>query len=326
VQHGEKGPKTRLVWGYPLEMTILEAIFARPLIDHFSDGTESPMAIGKRRWKLGVGLLDIANTGVKHSLDFSKFDASVHPKLINLAFRILKTNFPNMSRDEEAAWDAIVNYFIHTTILMPDGNIYQKHSGIPSGSYFTQLVGSVVNFILINYITILQLGFVPSRGMLMVLGDDSVFSAPKALNLQQAAAEFERAFGMKLSVEKSIITFEPTPHFLGHYWKDGYVHKPLWECLRALCYHERYVPDLKTYRIQKLIAFSGEHPKMDYLCRRLLMELADPNYRGLILFTRVDGATRFFTGLSKLEGITKRLVNMDLSSTVLHRYLQTALL
>ena len=44
VRTQRKG-KTRLVWMYPLEMTILEAIIARPLIDQFSR-VEHPMTFG----------------------------------------------------------------------------------------------------------------------------------------------------------------------------------------------------------------------------------------------------------------------------------------
>jgi len=51
-------------------------------------------------------------------------------------------------------WDTLKNYFVHTPIRMANGECYKKRNGIASGSYFTQLVGSVANAILMNYVSI----------------------------------------------------------------------------------------------------------------------------------------------------------------------------
>lgn len=42
--------------------------------------------------------------------------------------------------------------FINTKIMLPDGRMVRKDHGIPSGSYFTSLVGSLSNAVICNYL------------------------------------------------------------------------------------------------------------------------------------------------------------------------------
>lgn len=49
------------------------------------------------------------------------------------------------------AWNYIEEYFINTPLLLSNSEAWQKSAGIPSRSYFTQLVSSIVNCIIINY-------------------------------------------------------------------------------------------------------------------------------------------------------------------------------
>lgn len=206
--------KTRLVWGFPLEMTMLESRYARPLIDLFME-IPSPMSIGLSKPDLGGHLLGLSNKGKNvYGLDYSKFDSSISSTLIHYAFDILKTWFIDVNDKE---WNIMVNYFISTPIVMPNGNLYTgKRHGVPSGSYFTQLIDSVVNVILI--------GALSSRFSLniywrelFVLGDDSIFSTRKKLAFSEVR-EFLLKYGIKLNVHKSIAN---EVHYLGAVWFSG---------------------------------------------------------------------------------------------------------
>lgn len=94
------------------------------------------------------------------SFDFSNFDKTVTKQLIEIAFSILLCNI-DMShyQDREIPrvdrlmkpWNYIKEYFINTSLLLSNGEVWQKSGCIPSGSYFTQLIGSIVNWIIINY-------------------------------------------------------------------------------------------------------------------------------------------------------------------------------
>jgi hypothetical protein len=207
--------KTRLVWGYPLEMTMLEAQFARPLIDQFLI-MRTPLAFGMKKNTLGA-LLDnhVSHKTYQYAIDYSKFDSSINSKLIHIAFSILATWFDQEDMDNRG-WDQLVKYFITTPIVMPDGNLYTgKRHGVPSGSYFTQLIDSIVNVMLIGAVSS-EHGFNLHWRDLFVLGDDSIFGCEKKLNLEQMAQTFKR-YGITMNAMKSKTQ---TLEFLGAVWKN----------------------------------------------------------------------------------------------------------
>ena len=150
TQPGKDGPKVRLVWGYPQAVTLMEARFARPLIDRFVS-QPSVMAFGLSDAGLGARLIPISNMGSRLSLDFSGFDSSIHDELISIAFSVMATHFRELNEEERRCWQFIRGYFTNTPIAMPDGQLYVKRRGVPSGSYFTQIVDSIVNFLVVQY-------------------------------------------------------------------------------------------------------------------------------------------------------------------------------
>nr|WPR17434.1 MAG: RNA-dependent RNA polymerase [Yellow silver pine partitivirus 4] len=259
LQHGEDGPKERLVWGYPASMTMLEATLARPLIDSFLK-TWSPMAFGLRNYELAARLLPIVRSGVRYSLDFSKFDAKASSRLIDAAFRILRTFFLEsniqfrfgvelVSVPFEKLWSLITWYFIHTRIVMPDGQLYQKHRGVPSGSYFTQLIDSIINYLVICYSFIKATGEAPHAHKFFVLGDDSIVGHRQFVKVQ-ALANAAADFGMEINLDKSIITRDGQPvHFLGHYWSKSLPDRDEDETAKRMAFNERYLDMNSDLRI-----------------------------------------------------------------------------
>lgn len=269
IQFGQEGPKTRLVWGYPLSATLVEATFARPLIDHYL-GVVTPMAFGYRKMELSAVTQRLRNCGLTYCLDYSKFDSSICARFIYFAFDVMKTHFREFVEDEEIAWKRMVDYFIHTTILMPDGYIYQKHGGVPSGSYFTQLVDSIVNFMATQYIALRATGKAIPDGWLFVLGDDSIFTLSTFVgmsDIQRYGAEL----GLKINLEKSTVARKSNKvHFLGHYWPHGVASRPLEELQLRLVTSERPSRDpLPTQRGNKLFAFTGDCKEGSILASQL---------------------------------------------------------
>lgn len=214
----QRGNKTRLVWGYPLEMTIMEARFARPLIDMFKQRS-TPMAFAMTKCELGAKIESHFDNvpGVTVCTDYSKFDSTIPAHFIRRAFKILETWFPKEDR-KTLGWDIMVKYFITTPIVMPDGNLYTgKNHGVPSGSYFTQLVDSIVN-VAICYALGSRFNFSFRRRSLFVLGDDSMLRVEGKFSVREWAA-YVKQFGMCIHDDHKTVIGKN--HFLGATWIKG---------------------------------------------------------------------------------------------------------
>lgn len=234
----QRGNKTRLVWMYPLEMTILEAKFARPLIECFKN-IRTPMPYSLRRYQLGARLSYTMIERNNVSLDFSKFDSSVPSWLIKKAFKILGTWF-DFNEDTAKVFDKIQYYFINTPLVMIDGHLYHgKNHGVPSGSYFTQLIDSIVNYIIITA-AMQKYKLHHHEGRVHVLGDDSVFSTNVSVNLNELKSYFA-TFGFNLNVTKSAVTKVSEPyHFVGFEWFRGSPNRDLDKSLLSMTQPEKW--------------------------------------------------------------------------------------
>jgi len=248
-------PKTRLAWIYPAEMLMVEGLYAPVMYREFEKMPNGPMLIGKSSQRLFTEWVAGARDGMKlYGLDFSKFDCRVPAWLIKIAFDILHSNVdwlhwrgkPTSKRSRQKwrnVWDGMVWYFINTPILMPDGRMFRKYRGVPSGSWWTQLVDSVVNYILVEYMAACQNVTIKS---LKVLGDDSAFSSCVNMNLSNAADD-ARAVGMVLSVEKSDVVVDATQlKLLGTTYRNGHAHRPREEWFKLALYPENEVKDVET--------------------------------------------------------------------------------
>jgi len=301
----QSGNKTRLVWGYPLEMTIMEARFARPLIDQFKR-RRSPMAFGMSKTELGaiIHRYVVDSPGKIVALDYSGFDTTISKTMIKQAFRILGTWFTEEDC-AEYGYNDLVSYFIRTPIVMPDGHLYRgKEHGVPSGSYFTQLVDSIVN-VALCYALASRFNFKFNNASLLVLGDDSIMNVTHGDVDLIAWANYLEGFGLKLNIDKSHID---EPHFLGAYWLRG---KPDAD-LRILV-NKAAFPE--NFRVYELTPRAGAEAVLrsyasSYLSAYVLLPMGNRRYESRTLDfpssdevinpTHLSGSDRFLLEESKL--------------------------
>lgn len=256
-------PKIRHVWGEAFENVILEGMTAAPLITAYQAKGE-PMPIGIHIYKR---LPEIINTTLNHNtephhgvgLDIKSFDTSVMPWLIHEAFNILRENIIFPDEMSEHAFDYSIEHFITRPVVMPDGRMWLKRVGVPSGSYFTQLIDSIINMIATYYA---QLHIYDRTFRTYVLGDDSLFGVPTYYPIPDPA-HFEPYFlklGFTLSTAKCIVASRPQHlEFLGHVAKGTRVSRDEAELLRLALYPEQPVlgPALSITRITGLLVDSA---------------------------------------------------------------------
>ncbi|PSN38948.1 hypothetical protein C0J52_08930 [Blattella germanica] len=148
--------KVRAVW--PAVMTLCEGGFAIPLIEAYKK---------RNLIRSGRFVHRFYGQGIKFVFDFSEFDEIVPDWLIDFAFDILVVNIDVCNYrgygvpDGEHAYRlyfVIKDYFINTPIRTASGLKYEINFGIPSGSYFSQLIHSVYKAIVIDYIERVYLG------------------------------------------------------------------------------------------------------------------------------------------------------------------------
>ena len=257
----QKKGKTRLVWGYPMSMTLLEGVFAKPLLSELKGGL-TPMAFAMTNKNLGSRILSAQqNSKYWFSLDMSQFDSSIQKEVIQSCFTIIRTWFDCRQEYFEglSAGDLlriIENYFIKTPIVMPagmdatsEGVLYLgKDKGVPSGSYFTQLVDSISNVIMLGAFAS-KFGFRVNAEEIFVLGDDLLFFGNSHIDVEAVAKYGHETFGMCINPVKSKHgkADEAIP-FLGRDWCRGVPQRDTTAAVQKMLYPEnfrRYKGDLR---------------------------------------------------------------------------------
>jgi hypothetical protein len=229
--------KDRLVWGIDGGTLAVEAPYAAPVVEHLS-----------RVWVNYAGGKDWDDVRRQvhtcwrqkyfwSSTDYSKFDQTIPAWLLHQCFEFIRAFF---SAEHHRVLDWVEYNFINTKIAIPGmGGIFQKHRGIPSGSNFTQVVGSMANMIMfLSYLASSATGEFQDKLdyvrrlvgrkvgdtwqlTLFVMGDDNLAFTSKQLDMQAFSEYVGRVFGVKIQPSKcSSGTCYDYPDFLKREWRE----------------------------------------------------------------------------------------------------------
>lgn len=272
--------KTRLIWGYPYSMTVIEGLLAKPLYDEFKDGT-TPMAFGMATQALGTRIRVASyHSAWAYSIDMSSFDANVSAYLIHQSFNILRSWYdlneiePVSGVSVREIFNLVEYYFIHTPIVMPNLKIYLgKGHGVPSGSFFTQPVDSIANVIIVGTIAH-HFKMNVSKDEISVLGDDLIMFSNRKIDVKLLADFAQKKFGVRFNSKKSRRFHYSEPiHYLGRIWKDGVPDLDVDEIIKRMYYPE-------TYR-----RYSKDRDKLQREVRMLILSYASI-YKSAYLIAR----------------------------------------
>lgn len=247
--------KVRATWGVPLSVIMTEGQYAYPFLAHLKSLERPILAYGL---EMNNGGMSYINTAIHNYPnrpifmgDWKKFDKRVPAWLIRDAFKIIQRAFdfsqvmdvegklwPVKPTSSNKRWRAMIGYFIDTPIRLSNGDRFLKHGGVPSGSLWTNIIDSIVNAIVMRYITYEMLGVLPI--MDVYLGDDSLLILPELIDIEQFAQLAEHYFGFVLNTNKSYQTHTPgNVFFLGYFNDNGHPDKPIDTIVASSIYPER---------------------------------------------------------------------------------------
>ena len=200
--------------------------------------------------------------------------------MINLAFEIVRENLIFSSYYEELAFRYTIEHFIDTPILMPDGELWLAKTGVPSGSYFTQIIDSIINHIVITFCQLKTYG---RHFNTYVLGDDSLFGVPYDLGYPRISefAEHAKTLNFTLHPDKTIIATRPDElDFLGHTARALRCDRDTITMLKLALFPEETVPspDVSLSRVRGLTLDSA----MNNWPLLHLYEYMTSKYRGVV--------------------------------------------
>jgi hypothetical protein len=231
--------KFRAVEGVDGGTGLVEASYGNPIYSLFKESWESYVG-GKdpeqMRWLIRRARFERSWL----STDFSKFDQHVPGWLIHVCFDVLKRKY--FEQSEWLLFEWVAHNFINTTMITFDNTIITKHKGIPSGSYFTQIIGTMAN-ILMNlaakcYLTGLnsvnqmvsrvesEIRDPEGHWLLFAMGDDYLEFSSEPINRDEhviaRARYIEETFGVSVQPEKCDRGYTTTyPKFLKREWRGG---------------------------------------------------------------------------------------------------------
>lgn len=230
--------KDRLIWGVDASTVLIEALFARPLIER-SKLAWFGYAGGKDPATLRSNIRRSYSGDYWYSTDYSKFDQTIPDWLIHECFSYVRRSYDSKYRK---IIDWIEFNFINTKLLLPDGRVLQVHKGIPSGSHFTQFIGSMANaLMMLTYLAHqedqnltddqirrnvefkLSTNYPFPKQRMFVMGDDNLFFYKDKLNIDDISKYVHKVFGVIINADKTVVGRQDSPKFLSRYWShvDG---------------------------------------------------------------------------------------------------------
>lgn len=267
--------KTRLVWSAPLGNQIHESRYAIPFQelmkneDEEGDRRNGSMFMYFSEYRQMQVIRNMIGYAQEHKLDlisadYSSFDATIHRQLIEYAFAIIGVDGTN---------------FVTKKLLSPWG-VKTFTNGVPSGSPFTNIIDSIVNAIILEYIAVSHEAECAYR----VNGDDSVVIFSGYISSSDIA-ESALELGIEMNPSKQARSRNSCT-FNRQYWglEYGGPVPSINRTLNSLVYRDKpYEGVGKTVadeclRDTQVLLRLESHPLVDKFLQRLLNVLGEDRY------------------------------------------------
>jgi hypothetical protein len=218
--------KVRGVYAYPTDAWMVEVMLYKDLIKKYN---EEDTAYGLNVVPILGGLNRIHVSKAKIGIDISKFDKSVAKQTIGVAFDIIQENIDWTVYADGGIPDSsallhlhkvMEDYFINTPMVTPDGGVYVKRSGVPSGTHLTNLVDSIAMALMTVYVC-MKLAIPVDYSKCKFMGDDAYIVTLyddyiPGFEIKQFAEEAWFGFGQVVNDVKSKMLKNNESEFAGY--------------------------------------------------------------------------------------------------------------
>lgn len=210
--------KLRVVSMVDMYVIIAELMFAKPIQNFMA--TQNFYAGGKDETEISS---IITNWRVNNrrflSIDYSSFDQTISSWLIEDAFSVIREAFV-MYPWQEKLFDVIVHDFIHKDFVLSEG-ILHSDKGVPSGSMFTQIIDTLVNWLVVNT----YFNSINEKCEMIIMGDDNAIFTKAQVDIEHLASYIIKNFGLIIKTDDKSNEGEcrkDDVKFLSRYWTfDG---------------------------------------------------------------------------------------------------------
>jgi len=242
--------KTRPVWLVSATTIVSELKYYQPFYDQLAnkDFFRKRIITGKksmsrlRKFFCKSEDYTLINTDIS---GWDSFRASWFHELIMKEFE-KKILFNNFAQKLEYRFN--INQAIRSKVLMPDGTVLRKRSGIISGTAGTLLINTIINMVL-SYTILRMMQYIDFEFEIKKiedenwLGDDFAFYINQGLtfDLDKFISMVEKYYTLTVKPEKTIVAYKMEDRkYLGYQLKGGMLFRSERDLFSAVLYSERF--------------------------------------------------------------------------------------
>lgn len=238
--------KSRVMYPYPGAITAIEQRFVFPVLKRFESlKGKSFYTLGMRGEDVTKWLQSRGRRKKKRilSIDIDAWDQNLQNDILVMAFWVIRECFI-LTPDECVLFQ---NQMLHSICSFQamkyrgKPHLFVKTHGMPSGSSWTNLVGTLCHAIISEFT---EPGILAEERILLC-SDDNIFETDKTLD--QVAQDYLE-LGLTLSVIKSRV-YSSWKHvsFLGYEWVDFLRNINISLALNQMVFHSQYLVDMSVF-------------------------------------------------------------------------------